>query len=69
MWDVLWDGGQVPKRAMHFCGYVAGTAARTGPAPRGGHQAHCSEGDQQIADFPSFHFHPEKKKITLWIYK
>lgn len=44
---------------MHLCGHIAGTAARTGSAPRGDHQADSSEGDQQAADFPASHLHPE----------
>lgn len=44
---------------MHFCRHIAGTAARTGPAPRGGHQANDTKGDQQAGDTIAFHLHPE----------
>lgn len=44
---------------MHLCGHIAGTSARTDPAPRGDHQADGSEGDQQAADFPASLLHPE----------
>lgn len=45
---------------MYLRGHITGTAARTGPAPRGDHQADYSEGRQQAADFSVAHLHPEK---------
>lgn len=59
--DVRWDGCEVPERAVHLGGDVAGAEPGTGAAAGEGGQAESEEGPQAPGSASAYCLHPAGK--------
>lgn len=59
--DVRWDGCEVPERAVHLGGHIAGAEPRTGDAAAEGGQAESEECPQPLGSASADCLHPAGK--------